>query len=116
MKQKDNESFAIFFLPKFEKKLADSGGVLWPDQIKINYLEGALNKEFSTLLISIEMPTDYNGYKIQYLRVGSKLDGFKYRYNNRRPSNSTTWQEKSTEKVVTHAAVDDSALINWELT
>jgi hypothetical protein len=62
----------------------------------------------------IEMPTDYNGYKIQCLRVGFKLDGFKYRYNNRRFSNSITWQKNSTEKVVTHAAVDDSASMNWE--
>jgi ferredoxin len=62
------------------------------------------------------MPTDYNGYKIQCLRVGSKFDGFKYRYNNRRSSNSTTRQEKLTEKVVTHAAVDNSASMNWEPT
>jgi hypothetical protein len=59
------------------------------------------------------MPTNYNRYKIQYLKIGSKFDGFKYKYNNRRPSNSTIRQkEKSTEKVVIYAAVDNSALMN----
>jgi hypothetical protein len=117
IKQKDNESFALF-LPRFERELADSGGVLWPDQIKINYLEGALNKELSASLISTEIPADYNGYKIQCLKIGSKLDGFKYRYGNRHSSNSTTRREKSTEKVVTYAAVadDNAESMDWEST
>jgi hypothetical protein len=42
MKQRDNESFAVFFL-RFEKELVDSGGSEWSDIICINYLEGALN-------------------------------------------------------------------------
>ena len=42
IRQGDNKSFAIF-LPRFERELMESDGVVWLDYFKISYLKGALN-------------------------------------------------------------------------
>ncbi|KAK4172274.1 hypothetical protein QBC36DRAFT_294517 [Triangularia setosa] len=43
MVQGEKESIASL-LPKFEKELADSGGVEWSDAVKINYLKRTINR------------------------------------------------------------------------
>ena len=41
MRQGSKELFSAF-LPRFEKALADAGGMAWPDEVKRSYLDGAL--------------------------------------------------------------------------
>ncbi|KAF6783740.1 pol-like protein [Colletotrichum sojae] len=58
LRQRDNERLATF-LPRFERTLADAGGYAWPDAVKITMLEGALNRELTDLLITVDLPEDY---------------------------------------------------------
>jgi hypothetical protein len=127
LKQTDSESFSAF-LPKFERELADSGGTLWPDEIKINYLEGAINRTMLEALVAIEMPTEYISYVTQCQKTGSKIDGLKYRGSSNRPTKSSnntsrrtdsstgrTNQNHTLERVVTQATVDGNSM-DWEPT
>jgi hypothetical protein len=74
LKQGNRDSFAAF-LPKFEKELADSGGSMWSDDVKIDYLERSLNKGLADLLYGQRgMPTDYLGYVQALQDLGANLD------------------------------------------
>ena len=50
IRQGEDESFAAF-LPRFERELMESDGVVWPDYFKILYLERALNVKIAGCLI-----------------------------------------------------------------
>lgn len=120
LRQNEKESFNIF-LPRFERELADSGGMVWPDQIKINYLEGALNESLLTALVTVEMPSAYTQYVRQCQKTGSRLDSLKYRNGASRNSNNSgpsTWKaDKPKGKIVTEAAIiNDSDAMEWEPT
>ena len=52
LRQGDKESFSTF-LPRFEKELADSRLRDAGDAVAISYLEGALNSQMSTALITM---------------------------------------------------------------
>ncbi|PWI64350.1 hypothetical protein PCL_10546 [Purpureocillium lilacinum] len=74
IRQRDNESFATF-LPRFEREIADSGGMSWPEHIKISYLEGALNRQIR--LAAVHLDLECMGYStwIQTLQtISSRLD------------------------------------------
>jgi hypothetical protein len=74
IRQKGHESFAAF-LPKFEKELAESGGASWNDEVRINYLDGALNDTLRDALISVvSIPGAYADYTRLLLEIGSRLD------------------------------------------
>lgn len=49
MRQREKESFANFF-PKFEKELANAGGVSFQDSIKVMFLKSAINSKFRNCL------------------------------------------------------------------
>lgn len=49
MKQQERESFASFF-PKFEKELANAGGVSFEDSIKVMFLRTSLSTRFRSCL------------------------------------------------------------------
>ncbi|GJC91039.1 hypothetical protein ColLi_13877 [Colletotrichum liriopes] len=113
LRQKDTESFASFF-PKFEKELADSGGGTWEDKVRVNYLEGALNRTLRNLLICVPViPKDYNEFVELLLTIGSRLDSQTYqdRYERRRRRPSTPDQAKP--KTATSGNVDK---VDWEPT
>lgn len=59
MRQGAKANFASF-LPKFEKKLANSGGANWGDLVKINSLKRVINGELrSHLAGQLNLPTKY---------------------------------------------------------
>lgn len=78
LKQGDKESFAAF-LPKFEKELADSGGAVWSDDIKIDRLEKTLNAQMTDLLYNKRrMLTDYFGFLQELQELGANLEKKRY--------------------------------------
>ena len=48
----ENEPFTAF-LPRFERELMESDGVIWPDYFKISYLQRALNAKIIGYLITM---------------------------------------------------------------
>jgi hypothetical protein len=73
MTQGDRESFAAF-LPRFERELADAGGALWTDDVRINYLKKALNEEMTDRLVgNLHLPTNYDGYVRELYQLGTNL-------------------------------------------
>jgi hypothetical protein len=68
MKQGPNEFFSTF-LPRFEKTLADAGGMAWPDEVKRSYLDGALTFELRRLAIPMPVVTSYSKYVNELLRL-----------------------------------------------
>jgi hypothetical protein len=60
--QYSEESF-VTFIPKFERKMLDAGGIGWSDEVYINYLEGAVNDKIRRGLVSvIQIPEKYYEY------------------------------------------------------
>jgi hypothetical protein len=68
MKQGPTELFSAF-LPRFEKALADAGGMAWPDEVKRSHLDGALTFELRRLMITIPPVAAYGAYINEILRV-----------------------------------------------
>src|SRR5271163_4399696 len=68
MKQGPRELFSAF-LPRFEKALADAGGMTWPDEVKRSHLDGALTFELRRLTITMPPADTYSAYVDEILRV-----------------------------------------------
>ena len=68
MKQGPKELFSAF-LPRFEKALADAGGMAWPDEVKRSHLDGALTFELRRLTITMPPAAAYGDYVNEILRV-----------------------------------------------
>src|SRR5271163_3788646 len=68
MKQGPRELFSAF-LPRFEKALADAGGMAWPDEVKRSHLDGALTFELRRLTIMMPPADTYSAYVDEILRV-----------------------------------------------
>jgi hypothetical protein len=68
MKQNPKELFSAF-LPRFEKALADAGGMAWPDEVKRSHLDGALTFELRRLTITMPPAATYSAYVNEILRV-----------------------------------------------
>ena len=68
MKQSSKEAFSAF-LPRFEKALADAGGMAWPDEVKRSHLDGALAFELRRLAIVMPIAATYGDYVSELLRV-----------------------------------------------
>lgn len=97
IQQRDNESFATF-LPRFEREIADSGGMSWPEQVKISYLEGALNRQIR--LAAVHLDLECMGYStwIRTLQtISSRLDRL-----NREGKNRGEELAKSSNQEPTH--------------
>ena len=73
LRQRDVQSLAGF-LPKFEQKLAEAGGADWADQAKIIFLGGALNSQMRCSLVSVDLPTDYQGWLTRVQDIASRLE------------------------------------------
>jgi len=78
LRQGEKESFSTF-LPRFEKELADSRLRDAGDAVAISYLEGALNSQMSTALITMPVEEQYSLYVQQLARIGSRFDSLAYR-------------------------------------
>lgn len=68
MKQGPKEFFSAF-LPRFEKALADAGGMAWPDEVKRSHLDGALTFELRRLTITMPVVASYGDYVNELLRL-----------------------------------------------
>jgi hypothetical protein len=68
MRQGPQELFSAF-LPRFEKALADAGGMAWPDAVKRSHLDGALTFELRRLTITMRPILEYGNYVDEILRV-----------------------------------------------
>ena len=68
MKQSSKEPFSAF-LPRFEKALADAGGMAWPDEVKRSHLDGALTFELRRLTITMPVASSYGAYVSELLRL-----------------------------------------------
>ena len=68
MKQGPKETFSAF-LPRFEKTLADAGGMAWPDAVKRSHLDGTLTFELRRLAITMPVASTYGTYVDELLRV-----------------------------------------------
>jgi hypothetical protein len=68
MKQGVRELFSSF-LPRFEKTLADAGGMTWPDEVKRSHLDGALTFELRRLAVTMPVTSTYSAYVDELLRV-----------------------------------------------
>ena len=76
LRQRDDQALAQF-LRRFEKTIAQAGGTHWPDNAKITFLEGALNPQLRSCLVSASLPTDYNGWVSRAQEVAGRLEGLK---------------------------------------
>jgi DNA-binding protein H-NS len=68
MRQSPRELFSAF-LPRFEKALADAGGMAWPDEAKRSHLDGALAFELRRLAITMPAVSSYSAYVNELLRL-----------------------------------------------
>ena len=68
MKQGPRELFSAF-LPRFEKVLAEAGGMAWPDEVKRSYLDGALTFELRRLTITMPGISSYDNYINELMRM-----------------------------------------------
>ena len=68
MRQGPKEPFSDF-LPRFEKVLADAGGMSWPDAVKRSHLDGALAFELRRLAITMPVAPNYGDYVSELLRI-----------------------------------------------
>ena len=68
IRQKSQEPFATF-LPRFEKVLADAGGMNWPDDVKRSYLDGSLTFELRRLVVTMPAVAEYSAYVSELLRL-----------------------------------------------
>jgi len=68
MRQGPKELFSAF-LPRFEKALADAGGMAWPDEVKRSHLDGAMTFELRRLTITMPPIATYGAYVNEILRV-----------------------------------------------
>lgn len=68
LKQGPREPFSAF-LPRFEKTLADAGGMAWPDAVKRSHLDGTLTFELRRLMITMPVATSYSNYVDELLRI-----------------------------------------------
>jgi hypothetical protein len=68
MKQGLKEPFSSF-IPRFEKVLADAGGMDWPDTVKRSHLNGAITFELRRLAITMPVVETYNQYVDELMRV-----------------------------------------------
>ena len=121
LKQSNSESFSTF-LPRFEKELANGGGMSLDDRVKINYLEGALNYTLLSTLAATEMPNDWVGYIHKCQTISSKLDGLKHhrgirlgKENTNEHRSSSLGRNRSPQAIATKAAVEDDNM-DWEPT
>jgi hypothetical protein len=76
-KQKGNESFT-FYLPKFERLLAEAELTDAPEGVKISYLEGNISIDLRRALIGREKPQSYVAYVRTLLGLASDLEGLAY--------------------------------------
>jgi hypothetical protein len=76
-KQKGNESFT-FYLPKFERLLAEAELTDAPEGVKISYLEGNISIDLRRALIGREKPQSYTAYVRTLLGLASDLEGLAY--------------------------------------
>jgi len=70
MKQGPKELISAF-LPRFEKALADAGGMAWPDEVRRSHLDGALTFELRRLTITMPNVATYGAYVNEILRVSN---------------------------------------------
>jgi hypothetical protein len=68
MKQSSKEPFSGF-IPRFEKALADAGGMDWPDAVKRSHLDGAITFELRRLVITMPVVETYSKYVDELMRV-----------------------------------------------
>ena len=68
MKQGPKEPFSGF-IPRFEKALADAGGMDWPDLVKRSHLNGAMTFELRRLAITMPVVESYSKYVDELMRV-----------------------------------------------
>ncbi|KAI0992406.1 hypothetical protein K3495_g15779 [Podosphaera aphanis] len=62
MRMGSSQSFELF-LDDFELKLAQCGGLNWPDEDKIIRIDEAINTKLSNALIGVDLPeNDYDGW------------------------------------------------------
>jgi hypothetical protein len=115
LRQRDKESFATF-LPKFERELADSGGVTWPDEVRINSLQQCLNQGMTELLLNQRsMPADYLEYIRELQVLGTNLDRKLHQARRSHPSSQTrSLSPDQSAKPNSSAAKADE--MDWEAT
>jgi hypothetical protein len=99
MKQGFRELFSAFLL-RFEKALADAGGMAWPNKIKRLHLDGALIFELRRLTITMSSVAIYGVYVDEILRVSDL-----YRF-----------AMKHAPKELSVAYREAGDAINWEFT
>jgi hypothetical protein len=68
MKQGPKELFSAF-IPRFEKALADAGGMDWPDEVKRSHLDGALTFELRRLAVTMPVVETYSEYVDELMRI-----------------------------------------------
>ena len=65
IRQGENKPFAAF-LPQSERELMESDGAVWPNYVKVSYLEGALNTKIINYFITLN--PDRQNY-LNFIRV-----------------------------------------------
>ncbi|KAJ6436050.1 hypothetical protein O9K51_11425 [Purpureocillium lavendulum] len=73
IRQGDDETFAAFY-PRFEAELNDAGSELWPEDTKINYLQGALNEALKSRLVMVDDTDMYFDFARQCEKISSKME------------------------------------------
>lgn len=98
------EAFATF-LPKFERTLAEAGGVAWTDQVKINTLKRMLNLELRKSLVYI--PTHPAAYP-EFVRTLHTLASRLATLNPRSPTTTTTSNTSNSDTMDWESSVNNT--------
>ena len=87
LRQGKNISFSRF-LPLFERLLAESGGLSWPDENKINALKMALSPDLRDAFASVKPPNTYDLFVSELTGLASRKEAAK--------AMTSTWQSRTS--------------------
>jgi hypothetical protein len=73
IRQGEYETFAAFY-PKFEAEMNDAGAEMWPEETKIDYLQGAINESLKSRLVSMDHVNTYLEFAQQCERISSRME------------------------------------------
>lgn len=73
LKQGERQPFTSF-VQKFERLLTEAGGATWDDYVKVTWVEGALNSQLRSALVSVVLPATYREWLAAVQDVAWKLE------------------------------------------
>ena len=113
MKQGRKQPFHEYYV-RFEKSLAEAGGMEWLDAVKKAFLEGGLNEQLKRVLIPVSLPEDYAEMVDQLMLTASRLESL-YSFTCENLTPRLTGRISPTRAAVTKDATRDTIMTGMNL-